>query len=34
MNGPLKDRVRELKRKIEALEAEKEEIKRAMKRGA
>lgn len=32
-NGPLKDRVRELKRKIEALEAEKEELKRAVRRG-
>lgn len=33
VNGALKDRVRDLKRRIEALEVEKEELKRAMRRG-
>lgn len=32
-NAALKDRVRDLKRRIEALEAEKDELKRAMRRG-
>lgn len=32
MNGALKDRVRDLKRRIEALEAEKEELKRSLRR--
>jgi len=34
MNGALKDRVRDLKRRIEALEAEKDELKRSVRRGA
>jgi hypothetical protein len=33
VGSALKDRVRDLKRRIEALEIEKEELKRAMKRG-